>query len=232
MAKKQSPVKIIKTQLNDDHLGQSVQIKCTGADLVPIDQFTDFQGKLKKLSEESYQRLKQSILSLGFSFPVAAWKYRNKNMVLDAHQRLATLRRMQEEGYIVPPLPVIWVEAKDQQEAARKVLAATSQFGEIQQDGLHNFMQEFKLEMPDVVSSFKFPEVDFDSFKAKFFDTPMSPTVIGEGFSADSLNRSSSNQNVINPTRELRNSGQELDLNSFNNFDCKCPKCGFEFNNK
>lgn len=185
MAKKALPVKKIKPNNSDDHLGKEVAIRCTGAAVISINQLTDFQGKLKKLSEESYIRLKQSILSLGFSFPVIAWKYRNKTFILDAHQRVATLRRMQTEGYSIPELPVVWVEAKDQQEAARKLLAATSQYGEIKVDGLHDFMKEYKLEMPDLENSFKFPEVDFESFRLTYFHVPAAPVVIGESQPAD-----------------------------------------------
>lgn len=183
MAKK-LPVKITKPSNNDADLGRTIEIKCKGSDVISIDQLTFFQGKLKKLSEESYQRLKHSILSLGFSFPVSAWKYRNKVMILDAHQRVDTLIRMRQEGYVIPDIPVVWIEAKDQQEAARKVLAATSQYGEMQVDGLHNFMKEFKLEMPDLVGSFSFPEVDFESFELAFFRKPAPPVVIGENIAA------------------------------------------------
>jgi len=179
MAKKQ-PVKVIKPSKDDSHLGQKVEIRCTGADTIKINALTDFQGKLKKLSEESYIRLKQSILSLGFSFPVVAWKYRNKVFILDAHQRVATLRRMQQEGYIIPDLPAVWVGANDPQEAARKLLAATSQYGEMRVDGLHDFMKEFKLDMPDLEGAFEFPEIDFESFRMTYFHKPAPPVVVGE----------------------------------------------------
>jgi hypothetical protein len=167
MAKK-PPVKTIKPT-PEEYLGFQVQIKCTGADEVEIDQLQNFQGNLKKLSDESYERLKKSIMDLGFSFPVAAWKDRTKIFILDAHQRVDTLKRMRAEGFIVPKLPVVWVEAADKTEAAKKLLAATSQYGEIQVDALHSFMEEFKLGIHDVETSFKFPEVDFDSFKLTFY---------------------------------------------------------------
>lgn len=168
MAKKPSPVRKIKPT-PEEHLGFEVQIQCKGADTVEIDGLHNFQGNLKSLSEESYERLKKSIMELGFSFPVAAWKDRNKTFILDAHQRVEALKRMRQEGMKVPALPVIWVEAKDKTEAAKKLLAATSQYGEIQVDSLHTFMEEFKLQMADVEQAFKFPEVDFDSFKLAFY---------------------------------------------------------------
>lgn len=184
MAKKANPVKITKGPESDEHLGRQIEIKCQGSDLIEIDELTEFQGKLKKLSEEAYQRLKHSILSLGFSFPVAVWKYRNKSMILDAHQRVTALKRMRSEGYIIPKLPVVWVEAENPQEAARKVLAATSQYGEVQVDGLHYFMEEFNLEMPDLENTFKFPEIDFDSFRMTYFREEAPPVIIGEAMQA------------------------------------------------
>ncbi len=154
---------------SDDHLGKEIQIKCKGADLIEMDELLAFQGNLKSLSEEAYQSLKASILELGFSFPVSAWKNRNKILILDAHQRITALQRMRDEGYIVPKLPVVWVEAENETQAAKKVLAATSQYGEIQVDGLYNFMERFKLDIEEVKETFTFPEIDFESFKLTFY---------------------------------------------------------------
>lgn len=225
MAKRSKPVKNTILHESDEHLGRQIEIKCIGSDLIEIDELTDFQGKLKKLSEEAYQRLKQSILTLGFSFPIAAWKYRNKTMILDAHQRVATLKRMRQEGYVIPKIPIVEVEAKDQKEAARKVLAATSQYGEIQVDGLHSFMDEFKISMPDLEESFKFPEIDFDAFKFTYFDESENPVVVGEN-----------NQPLEKPETVLRQNPEKkqglMDVSNEQvndlkiNFSEKCPHCG------
>lgn len=173
MSKKAMKAKPSAHLESDDHLGMSVVVKCTGADLISIDELNNFQGKLKKLSDESYQRLKSSILELGFSFPISAWKNRNKTFILDAHQRVDTLMRMRAEGYVIPELPVVWIEAADEKEAAKKILAATSQYGEIQVDGLYSFMERFDLNMDEVETAFNFPEVDFDSFRMSYFHEPL-----------------------------------------------------------
>lgn len=147
-----------------------IRIACEGAALVSIDELTDFQGSLKVLSEERYQKLRALILKLGFSFAVAAWKSGNTIYVIDAHQRLATLRRLRDqEGYQVPLLPVFWVEASNDNEAAQKVLAATSQFGEITYEGLFDFMVGHDFEMPLLKSDFVLPEIDMDRFEKTFF---------------------------------------------------------------
>lgn len=166
LVKKSKKIPVIN---NDDHLGKAVLVKCTGTELININDLTNFQGKLKSLSDEAYGKLKASILDLGFSFPVFAWKYRNKNFILDAHQRVHTLKKMREEGYFIPQLPVVWIEAKDRFEAAKKLLASTSQYGDVTPDGLHEFMTEFGLKMADLTELFKFPEIDFESFALTFF---------------------------------------------------------------
>lgn len=223
MAKKQ-PVKITKPDYSDDNLGKEIEIKCQGSDVIAIDELTAFQGNLKKLSESSYKRLKHSILTLGFSFPVSAWKYRNKVMILDAHQRVSALLRMREEGFVIPKLPVVWIEAKDQQEAARKVLAATSQYGEIQTDGLSRFMEEFKLEIPEIEESFRFPEINFDAFGENYLTQNEAPIVIGDGLTLD-LPPQEPQQKVKVSEHERK----KVDLDSYEKFDHKCPECGHQF---
>lgn len=155
---------------SDETLGKPIRISCKGNSLVTVDELMPMQGKLKKLSEESYQKLRSSILELGYSFPIFVWNFKNKDHILDGHQRRLTLIRMRdEEGFQIPKIPVISVEAATKKEAAKKLLAVASQFGEIHPEGLFSFMTEFQIEMPDLASSFKFPEINMESFRLTFF---------------------------------------------------------------
>ncbi len=183
-----------------------IRISCEGAATIDVDKLVNFQGDLKILSEESYQRLRLSILELGFSFPVHAWKNKGKVFIMDAHQRVLVVKRMRdEEGYKVPPLPVSWVEASSQAEAARKLLAAASQYGEVAPDGLHAFMKKFNIGMESIVGSFQFPEINFEQFNQAYFGT------------SEDVNF------------KAKKGSKELDEDEFNDFDHKCPKCGFEY---
>lgn len=158
---------------SDETLDKPIRIACQGAGTVELDELTEFQGNLKRLTDEAYQKLRLMILELGFSFPVQAWKHRNKIFILDAHQRVATLKRMRdEEGFQIPPLPVVWIEAANEKEAARKVLAATSQYGEVTPDGLHDFMGKFDIDITSMVGAFKFPEVNLEKFQLTYFPEP------------------------------------------------------------
>jgi DNA modification methylase len=153
---------------------KAVQIACQGAATISIEKVEPFQGELKSLSAENYERLKKSILDLGFSFPLHIWRNKGHHYCVDGHQRDRVLLKMQEEGYSIPPIPVVWVEAKSEKEAKLKILAATSQYGTIETDGLYQFMAEANIAMPDLESAFSFPEIDFKQFSDEFFTDPAS----------------------------------------------------------
>lgn len=149
---------------------KKIEIKCKGADSKPYNELLPFQGNLKDLSDENYQKLKKEILELGFSEPVSVWLNDNKYHLLNGHQRHRVIKRMVEvEGYNCEPIPINIVEAKDVKEAKKKVLALTSQYGEITPDGLYEFMNESDISIEEITSSFRFPEIDLDLFNTDFF---------------------------------------------------------------
>lgn len=160
--------------------GSKVRISCTGADLSEIDDLTEFQGNLKALSKENYHKLRKEIETIGFSEPVSVWKNGGKLYLLNGHQRVRTLKAMAVDGVGIPKIPVNYVEAKDMKEAKRKVLALTSQYGEIEGEGLYEFMSEAGIEWPDVKDSFRFPEIDFKKWEAEFAPEPINEDEVPE----------------------------------------------------
>lgn len=139
---------------------KKIRIECEGAGKIAIDKCIEFQGNLKELSDENYQRGRNSILELGFSFPLHLWKQKNKVYIIDAHQRVKICKRMRDnEGYTIPELPFNWVFAKDREEAAKKVLAATSQYGTITAGGFQDFIKEHDIKMDFITQTFNFPEL-------------------------------------------------------------------------
>ncbi len=137
-----------------------LKIKCQGATSVSIHKLLDFQGDLKVLSDENYEKFKSELLELGFSEPISVWKDpKGKLYILNGHQRRKTILNMLEEGILVPDLPINLVEADDIKQAKKKVLALTSQFGELTQDGLLNFCEAADLNIDDILGEFNFPEV-------------------------------------------------------------------------
>jgi hypothetical protein len=144
---------------------QKVEVRCQGAVTMLITDLEAFQGDLKKLTKDNYQKLKKLILKLGYSEPISVWKSDGKNYILNGHQRLRTLLQMQAEGYIVPPVPVNLVEAASRKEAKEKVLAMTSQFGDLDEDGLYEFATDAGLNGVDLLDGYRFSKGEFDTDK-------------------------------------------------------------------
>ena len=93
-----------------------------------------------------------------------------KYWVIDGHGRLALLRKLRdEEGYQVPEIPVVEIEAVSYQDAKRKVLAASSSFHRVSKDGLYEFMTEAGLTMEDL-AAYDLAEIDLPAFGAEYFD--------------------------------------------------------------
>lgn len=148
-----------------------VRIEVEGKDVLPLDSLTEFQGNLKELSKENYEKFKKDILSLGFISPIHVWRAGKDNFCLDGHQRIRTLKKMREEGIEIPSIPVVYVQAKDKKEAKKKILSLTSQFGKITGEGLYEFINEAGIDFADVKNEFSFHEINFDKFEKEYYDS-------------------------------------------------------------
>lgn len=136
-----------------------------------LDDLLIMQGNLKDLSAEDYEKIKKEIIETGFAFPIHIWKKpTGEKSVIGGTQRTLSLRRMRDqEGYVIPPLPVVIVHAKNEKEARRRILQDASQYGEITRQGLYKFMDEADIGMAEMRDSFRMPDIDFDAFDLEFF---------------------------------------------------------------
>lgn len=125
----------------------SINITCQGATTVELDELNDLQGNLKDLTDEDYAKLRNSITQFGFSFPIFLWvDPEGKKWIVDAHQRKRVLRKMREEGIIIPPLPADLIYAKDKIEAKEKLLLHESHFGKLTQEGYDEFITDIPMD--------------------------------------------------------------------------------------
>ncbi len=138
---------------------KTILIKCEGAATLPLDSLEPFQGDFKRLEKANAERLKYEILVDGFSDPFNIWRNRKHYWIIDGHQRRLVLLDLREEGYEIPELPVVWVEADSFEQAKRKVLAQASQYGEVEREGLRKLMDEAELKTLDLLRDFRFPEI-------------------------------------------------------------------------
>ena len=138
---------------------KTVSIKCDTKDFLELAEMTELQGKLKSRTDIDYDKIKLSIIKFGFSFPFFCWKGEGKNYILDGHGRMACLCKMQKDGYIIPPLPVVFIEASDKKEAKQKLLRLNSQYGQMSKDSVLSFCEDLEINfdeisLPDTVIDF------------------------------------------------------------------------------
>jgi len=160
-------------------MSKIIEIKCVGAGVLSLDELEPFQGDLKLLDKKNYERLKKEIILRGFSEPISVWTAPNgTHKILNGHQRVRVVREMVEkEGYFIcrgeseealTTLPVSFVEAADEKEAKLKVLGLTSQYGDLNGDGLYKFL-EFADIKPNEIDNCRFPDLNLKKFKEEFY---------------------------------------------------------------
>lgn len=195
-------------------MDKTIRLSCDVRDSLPLDMLNPFQGSLKDLEKEDYNRLRKEILDTGFAFPVHVWWFETEQRwcIVGGHQRVRVIRELRDaEGFTIPQVPIVKVLAGSYSEAKRRVLQDASQYGKVNRDGLYEFSLDAGINLKDLTESFRLPDMDMGSFGQEFFsdselsnpDAPESiPPVVGS---------------------------KELNEDDFQEFEKKCPRCGFEF---
>jgi len=150
---------------------KSIRIACSTKDHLPLESLKEFQGDLKVLMVDKFDQLKKLILDTGFAFPILVWKSpEGKNCIIGGHQRVAVLRKLKKEGYEIPELPVVFIEAADYKAAKERVLQDIAQYGKVGYQGLYEFMHEAQIGMDEMMKSYTIPEVNLTDFARGFFE--------------------------------------------------------------
>jgi len=128
---------------------------------VPMAELQRFQGDFKSLHADQYAKLKQSIEEKGFFAPLFVWK----EHILDGHQRLNVLEK---EGWDTDGgIPVVEIEAEDEQDAAEKLLLLSSTYGKIDPQGLYEFAETKGVDLTEFTLP-DLPDLDMDEFIAEY----------------------------------------------------------------
>lgn len=181
-----------------------VKINSTVKERLSINYIEDIQGNLKILSDENYNKLKKSILKHGFCFPLFIWENKDDGKIycLDGNQRIKTLNRMKEEGYSIPQVPVIFLDANDYEDAKEKLAAAASQYGKFTEEGVASFFADMDFD----IGAIEIPFLDFSKVIGMDELPPQTVTV------------------------SEHERAKSVDLDSYEKFEHKCPRCSHEWN--
>lgn len=127
---------------------KAIEITCEGATTLPLEEIQEFRGELKSITSHALAALKKSILDLGFSAPIFIWPdpTTELNHVIDGTQRMRALAELRDDGYHVPPLPVAYIDASSHEDALRKLLHISSQYGDFAIDAVFDSIADAGLE--------------------------------------------------------------------------------------
>lgn len=129
---------------------KTISIKCDCKDFLKLEDMTVMQGNLKERNDTDYEKIKKSILTYSFSFPFFIWKSGKTNYLIDGTGRHSCLLRMQEEGYIIPDLPVVYISCKDKKDAKQKLLRLNSQYGKMSKQSVLEFAEDIDLNFDEI----------------------------------------------------------------------------------
>ena len=147
---------------------KTISIKCDTKDFIDWHNLSEFQGGLKTRDDADIQKAKTSILKFGWSFPFFVWASGKTNYVLDGHCRLLVLKALEEEGYIIPELPCVYIQAKNKAEAKQKLLRLNSTYGKMTKESVLEFAEDIEIDfdeisLPDSVLDFSDEQADAES---------------------------------------------------------------------
>jgi len=143
---------------------KTISVTCHTEHSLDYRELRDFQGDLKTRTVDDIHHVMDSIRTHGFSFPVYVWKHIEADAVvydiIDGHGRLEAIQALVKEGYEIPPVPVVFIEASDRNDAAERLLQVNTVSSPFSETGL----QDLVLDIPDVtLSNFTLPQIDTKS---------------------------------------------------------------------
>jgi hypothetical protein len=148
-----------------NYMAKSISITCKTKDFLPLDKIESLQGELKKISPASMDKLKNSIKTYGFSFPVFVWESGKRYYSIDGVHRCKALKELAEvDGYGIPEqVPVVFINAKNRKHAKELLLAASSNYAVFDQNGMFDFIADLNLD--DLKSNIEIKEISLDEYK-------------------------------------------------------------------
>lgn len=146
------------------NIDKAISIKCLSEINVPYKELNFFQGKLKSIEKSKFDDLKKSLIKSGLPLAFHIWiDSKGKKWLIDGHHRWLAFEALESEGYFIPPIPCILVNAKTKKEAAKIVLVANSRYAKMTQESISDYMIDFELSVDDL-DLLDIPELDMSTF--------------------------------------------------------------------
>ena len=129
---------------------------------IDFHQLKELQGDLKITTPAKIEKLKNSIRKYGIFVPKFVWINDGTYYIEDGHQTIKALTELEQNGYDIPAIPYVIIEAKARKEAGEKLLMINSRFADFNLET--SFFKDFDigLEFMD--------EIEIDDLKTEVGD--------------------------------------------------------------
>jgi DNA modification methylase len=125
----------------------------------------EFEPNQLKAGARDVSKLKDSIVKNGFKIPLFVWM--DGKFITDGAGRFKALTELEAEGYEIPDLPYVPIQAKDKQEAKSVTLMVSSQYGHVTEESFAEFVLDMEgidldfvqVPMTEIVATGEKPEI-------------------------------------------------------------------------
>jgi hypothetical protein len=198
-----------------------IKITCQTNDALPLSNIETFQHGLKKRNQKQIDHIISSILQNGFSFPFFIWKHNGNCNCLDGHGRILALMDLERRGYVIPDLPIVYIEADNEKEARRKLIEINNINGTFSKQGLLDFIKDLDIDY----SELNIPGVELKDIES-MFHVKYNPIFDIQQITDEDVDTAKEEvENKISNT--VQNSKESREFR-----DLVCPKCKCEFSIK
>jgi hypothetical protein len=136
---------------------KTILIACDTKDAIDWRDIKPLQGRYKTRTPEQIEKLCSLIIKRGIRFPSFITKIGDDVWAIDTHGRLLAFAELEKRGCTIPPIPVVYVNAKNKKEAKQLLLECDSRYGTASQEGFEEFVEDLD------VSAFE-DEADMNRF--------------------------------------------------------------------
>lgn len=148
---------------------KSIVIRCNYNKLLQVDELIFTQGALKHATKENMRKLKNSIITNGFVFPIYVWENAGKYYVIGGHHRVKALKELLEKSYTIEGVPCVLIHANNIKEAKKFVLLDSAQYAKIDKKEFGDFVLDADIDLDTILNEIANKEIELaDIFKIEF----------------------------------------------------------------
>lgn len=127
------------------------------------------KATFKDINKDQFQKLKTSIIKNDFIETFKVWQNGKAIYCLDGFHRCKALESLEQDGYTVPQqMSATFVQCKNKEDAAKKVLIYSSQYASVTDEGLYEFSHDYNINFDDIKLEIDIPKLDLDKYEAGY----------------------------------------------------------------